>query len=135
MAPPDVQYRERQLRGPDEGEADHPEQHPGADRTGCGFARPAHPVAGEEAEHRELRDRLRQPEEILHTAVVLRALQGVRREEDVLVEVRQVVRRQRRSPEQPRRGRPHGAEREEERRAAPRHATGASSPSSGLACG
>ena len=136
VPPPDVQHRERQLRGPDEGEADHPEQHPGADRAGRRLAHPAHAVAREEAEHDELRDGLPEPEEPLDAAVVLRALQRVRREERVLVEVRQVVRRQRRPPEQPRRDRPDGGE--PARRSAARlrvTPSVVSSPSSGLACG
>src|SRR5438132_4726001 len=135
VTPPDVQHFERQLGAPDEREADHPEQHPGADRPSRGLAHPTDAITGEKPEHRELRDRLTEPEKPLHPAVVLRAVQNLRREEDLLAEVRQVVRRQRRSPEQPSRDRPDSSEREDERRAAARHSTVVSPPSSGLACG
>jgi hypothetical protein len=93
VLPPDAQHRERQLRDPDEREADHPEQHPGADRSGRRLSHPPHAVAGEEAEHRQLRDRLREPEETFPAAVVLRAVEHGQREERAFVEVRQVVRR------------------------------------------
>ena len=68
-------------------------------------------------------------------AEVPRLVQHVRREERGLVEVGQVIRGQRRAPEEPCRHRPHHAEREGERRPATGHSGAASSPSSGLACG
>jgi len=53
--PPEVGDAERQLHRPDEREAEHAEQHPGAQPSGGGFTDEPHALArvhGERHEHR-----------------------------------------------------------------------------------
>ena len=66
--PPDLREAERHLRDPDEGEPDHPEQHPRADPAGRRLLGEADAVLGVEHEHAEqdeLRDDELDPEEEL----------------------------------------------------------------------
>jgi hypothetical protein len=96
--PPDVRDGERQLGDPDEREADHPEEHPGADAPGRGFAGEAVASPGIESEDDDEYGERRDPVPAQEKLVALRAVEEGGIEEPVLVDVLnlQVVRNVRR---------------------------------------
>ena len=139
--PPEIDDRERQLGRPDEREAEHPEQHPRADRPGRRLACPAGAPARVRGERCDLREHSSPRQERLDGREARRGVQLSSGEEPMRVDVRKMEgRRDSRAPEQPRGYAPHRRRGNEQRRA-PDHAASANSccgdaaPSSGLACG
>ena len=116
--PPEAQESERQLRDPDEREADHPEQHPGADRPGRRLAREPRAAPRVEAEDDELGELGERPVDRREAPERGRRVQLGGREQPAHRDLRQPeARGHRRPPEEIRGHRPDRREGGDQRRA------------------
>ena len=113
--PPEVRELERQLGEPRECEAQHAEQHPGADAAGCRLSREPCPPPGVERKHSEEGDLREQEVPALEGPEVLGLVDHLRAQTARRIDVREdEVIRHRRLPEQPGGDEPPDDERDQE---------------------
>src|SRR5207302_2373353 len=88
--PPEIEHAERQLDRPDEREAEHPEQHSRADRTGRGLPRPADSPPRIDREGGDLDKRRSPEEEIVDPCEARRSVELCCREICARIEMREM---------------------------------------------